>query len=49
MKLVADEGVDQPIVAALRAAGFEVTYFAETAPGSVDEDILMHARGVQTL
>lgn len=24
MKLVADEGVDQPIVAALRNAGFEV-------------------------
>jgi hypothetical protein len=29
VKLVADEGVDKPIVDALRAAKFHVTYFAE--------------------
>lgn len=49
MKLIADEGVDFPIVAALRAASFEVTYFAELAPGTEDSAILAHAQSAQSL
>ena len=49
MKLIADEGVDQPIVSALRTEGFEVTYYAETNSGSMDEDILSHAQNTHTL
>ena len=40
MKLVADESVDQQIVAALRAAGHEVTYIAEVSAGITDESVL---------
>ncbi len=43
MKLVADEGVDKPIVVALRAAGFEVEYFAEVGHGSGDAEVLAEA------
>ncbi|MDN5837060.1 MAG: DUF5615 family PIN-like protein, partial [Nitrosospira sp.] len=49
MKLIADEGVDYPIVAALRAASFEVIYFAELAPGTEDAAILAHAQSAQPL
>lgn len=38
--LLADEGVDKPIVESLRAAGFNVTYILETNPGVEDERIL---------
>jgi hypothetical protein len=34
MRLVADESVDQPIVQALREAGYDVTYGAELAPNT---------------
>ena len=40
MKLVADEGVDKPIVDALRTAGFDVLYILETNQGADDEFIL---------
>lgn len=43
MKLIADEGVDQPIVAALRKAGFSVVYYAEEAPGTDDAAVLARA------
>jgi hypothetical protein len=33
MKLLADEGVDKPIVGALRQAGFDVIYILESNPG----------------
>lgn len=49
MNLVADEGVDKPIVDALRAAGFTVNYFAEVGPGTDDADILAAASAAQTL
>lgn len=49
MKLVADEGVDQPIVSALRAAGFDVVYFAELAPGTEDQAILARAQDADSL
>lgn len=44
MKIVADEGVDRQIVDALREQGLGVVYFAEQAPGSVDQDVLALAR-----
>ena len=40
MKLVADEGVDKPIVDALRIAGFDVIYILETNRGADDIFIL---------
>jgi predicted nuclease of predicted toxin-antitoxin system len=40
MKLVADEGVDGPIIVALRNAGYEVRYFAEEGAGSEDSAVL---------
>jgi predicted nuclease of predicted toxin-antitoxin system len=43
MKFLADEGVDKPIVMALRIAGFDVDYILEIAPGSDDEFVLNHA------
>jgi len=49
VKLVADEGVDKPIVDALRAAKFHVTYFAEQAPGADDPAILAVANEAETL
>jgi predicted nuclease of predicted toxin-antitoxin system len=38
--LVADEGVDAPIVEALRRDGHEVHYVAEMDPGLRDEEVL---------
>jgi hypothetical protein len=43
-RLVADEGVDKAIVEALRADGFDVTYFAEAGAGSLDTEVLAAAR-----
>lgn len=43
MMFLADEGVDKPIVDALRADGFEVAYILETHPGSDDDSILTMA------
>jgi predicted nuclease of predicted toxin-antitoxin system len=40
VKLLADEGVDAPIVARLRADGHDVTYVAELAPGITDDAVL---------
>jgi predicted nuclease of predicted toxin-antitoxin system len=44
VNLVADEGIDAPIVGALREAGFRVTYLAEHAPAAPDEFVLNLAR-----
>lgn len=38
--LVADEGVHQGIVAALRESGYAVTYVAEAMPAASDERVL---------
>jgi hypothetical protein len=43
MLIVADESVDAPIVAALRAAGYAVRAIAETSPSAADEIILREA------
>ena len=40
MNLVADEGIDKPIVDALRNKGFDVIYILETNPGAEDDFIL---------
>lgn len=40
MILVADEGVDAPIVEALRNDGHEVRYVAEGEPGLADDQVL---------
>jgi predicted nuclease of predicted toxin-antitoxin system len=43
LKLYADEGVDRPIVIALRAAGIDVAYAAESEPATLDEVLLQKA------
>ncbi len=40
MNILADEGVDRPIVDRLRQDGHRVWYVAEMAPASSDEDVL---------
>ncbi len=40
MIVLADEGVDKPIVDQLRSSGFDVHYILESDPGSLDEDVL---------
>jgi predicted nuclease of predicted toxin-antitoxin system len=40
LKFVADEGVDRPIIDALRSAGHDVFYIAEASPGISDEEVL---------
>ena len=49
MKLVADESVEGPTVYALRAAGNEVLFIAETSPGIEDAEVLSIARREQSL
>ncbi|TFU14395.1 DUF5615 family PIN-like protein [Thermus tengchongensis] len=44
MKLLADEGVDAPIVGRLRGEGHEVLYVAEMRPGIKDPEVLALAR-----
>jgi len=43
VKVVADEGVDRPIVARLRQDGHEVDYIAEMDSGIDDDRVLSHA------
>jgi predicted nuclease of predicted toxin-antitoxin system len=43
MLIVADESVDAPIIAALRAEGHSVRSIAETNPSAADEAILLEA------
>lgn len=43
MKVVADEGVDRPIVVRLRQDGHEVDYIAEMDSGIDDDRVLGHA------
>ena len=43
MKFIADEGVDAPIVFALRNNGHDVIYILEISPGKPDEEILIEA------
>lgn len=43
MRLLADEGVDKPIVDLLRASGFDIHYILETNRGIDDEKVLQIA------
>ena len=43
MKLYADEGIDRQIVEALRSAGFDVAYAAESDRGVADDALLAKA------
>jgi predicted nuclease of predicted toxin-antitoxin system len=43
VRLLADEGVDQQIVDALRAAGHDVLYAAESSPSNADDALLRMA------
>jgi predicted nuclease of predicted toxin-antitoxin system len=43
MKILADEGVDKPIVDRLRSSGFDVKYVLEFSPAIDDEAILSQA------
>jgi predicted nuclease of predicted toxin-antitoxin system len=49
MNLLADENVDAPIVAALRAAGHRVRYVLELDPGIDDPRVLALANADQAL
>jgi predicted nuclease of predicted toxin-antitoxin system len=44
--LLCDEGVDRPIVDALRSAGHDVQYIAESDPSITDEEVLELANGL---
>jgi len=44
VNLVADEGVDRPVVDRLRRDGHEVVYVAELSPSVADEEVLQQAR-----
>lgn len=43
MKIVADEGVDAPVVHKLRKEGHSVTFIAELHPGITDDQVLQMA------
>ena len=43
MNLVADEGVDRPVVERLRRDGHHVVYVAELSPSVADEEVLQRA------
>ena len=49
MKFLADEGVDKPIVIALREAGFDINYILETHQGADDELILQMANSQERI
>jgi predicted nuclease of predicted toxin-antitoxin system len=43
VELVADERCTGPVIRALRAAGHDVIWIAETSPGSPDEEVIEQA------
>jgi hypothetical protein len=49
MNLLADEGVDRPIVEQLRKDGHSVVYIAEMSPGIADDVILAQANANNAL
>ncbi len=49
MNLLADEGVDRPIVEQLRREGHSVFYIAEMSPGLDDDVILAQANAAKAL
>lgn len=49
MKLIADEGIDKPIVDHLRSLNHEIIYVLETSPGIDDDEVLTLARKEQAV
>lgn len=49
MKIVADEGIEKPVVLRLRAEGHQVIHIAEIAPGSTDLEVLELANQEESL
>ncbi len=49
MKLIADEGIDKPIVDHLRSLNHEIIYVLETSPGIDDDKVLALARKEQAV
>lgn len=49
MRLLANENVSGPIVAALRALGHDVLSVKERTPGAKDRDVLAHAQADERL
>jgi predicted nuclease of predicted toxin-antitoxin system len=49
VNLLADEGVDQPIVERLRNDGHDVLYVAELSPSVTDEEVLQRANDLGVL
>ncbi len=49
MNFVADEGIDLPIVTALRQGGHKVWYIAEISPAISDEEVLQLANEQQAI
>ena len=49
MKFLADESVDEPIVARLRKDGHSVAYVAELSPGISDDEVLTFANSQQAI
>ena len=47
--IVADENIPALVVEALRAAGHEVTYISEVAPGIEDDEVLERARALSAI
>jgi predicted nuclease of predicted toxin-antitoxin system len=43
VNVVADEGVDGPVVQRLRNEGHDVVYVAELSPGVTDDEVLRHS------
>jgi len=46
VNLVADEGVDRPVVERLRQDGHDVVYVAELSPSIADEEVLQQANAL---
>lgn len=49
MKIVADEGIERPVVLRLRAEEHQVIHIAEIAPGSTDPEVLELANQAEAL
>ena len=39
MRFLANENVEQPVIDALRAAGYDVASVADIAPGAADQEV----------
>ena len=49
MRIVADEGIERPVVLRLRAEEYQVIHIAEIAPGSTDPEVLEVANQEEAL